>query len=119
MPGGTMRFRLTKAFAESSLPEQDGDMAAMVEELVREFEKIGDTRRSINYGSCGEFAYQLQTIAGGTVYRVGFHGETEYGVHLPAHVFLKWRGKFYDSESPNGVHNWRRLKTFALNGVKP
>jgi len=39
------------------------------------------------------------------------------------HVWVKYKGKFYDAEAPNGVDDWRELpyikKVFKIRGRYP
>jgi len=35
---------------------------------------------------------------------------------FPTHVFVHWRGKFYDSECIKGVKDWRKLPLFKNQG---
>lgn len=61
-----------------------------------------NTPDNINLGRCFSWAY-LAFV-------------TFYGVELwdvSCHAFVKYRGKFYDSETPNGVERWQELPTIS------
>jgi hypothetical protein len=62
----------------------------------------------INCGMCYEFASRLQRRVGGSVYAVG-QMLTKDGRSMPNHAFLRWKDKFYDSEAPHGVGDWKDL----------
>lgn len=58
----------------------------------------------INEGDCFRWAYVAYLIYGGTL--VSFENK------WLAHAFIKIDGKYYDSESPDGVNDWRELMFF-------
>lgn len=66
----------------------------------------------INHGMCEDFAYDLKVIMG--------EGEVLWADEMPggnwdehgAHAFFKYRGRFYDSEAPDGVTDWTHLSFF-------
>ena len=78
--------------------------------------KIGWSRvraNQINNGSCGEFA---TTVIGVMGWNLPKHLRTDLdycgnGV-WPGHYFIEVDGLFYDSESPDGVANWKELAIF-------
>src|SRR5277367_2221626 len=54
----------------------------------------------INYGSCMKWAYVAYHM---------FKGLELWDTNC--HAFVKYKGKFYDSETLGGVSDWRELKT--------
>ena len=54
--------------------------------------------KRINYGKCFLWAYAAHKI---------FQGAELWD--MPSHAFVRYRGKFYDSETLNGVKDWRDL----------
>lgn len=77
--------------------------------------------RDINAGYCDEFAREIAYDYPGLerdgnlveIWSTGFFDADENGMSdLPAHAFVKWKGKYYDAEDPNGVEDWRDLPLY-------
>lgn len=78
--------------------------------------------KGINCGSCADFATDLIEIVGrGEVCwwdemdptEDELAGITKYETYLPSHAFARIDGKIYDSQSPEGVDDWRDLHIYA------
>jgi hypothetical protein len=62
------------------------------------FPQYKDKPQVINYGQCFQWAY------------IAFHLFEDVELwDTHTHAFIKYKGKFYDSERPDGVLNWRDL----------
>jgi hypothetical protein len=59
----------------------------------------------INCGRCEDWAYRVAELVG--------KGVTVYDPEDECHTFIKYRGKFYDAECPNGVSDWKQLPLFV------
>lgn len=57
----------------------------------------------INYGQCFQWAYLARQLYSGIELW-----------DLKYHAFVKYKGKFYDSETPNGIKDWRKLPIIKL-----
>lgn len=74
----------------------------------------------INNGLCEDFAESIaRKVKGaevlGTFNFSNIDGEMIYKgklVNLPIHDWIKYKGKHYDAETPNGVTNFMDLKIF-------
>jgi len=58
---------------------------------------------NINEGECFIWALLFYQNYGGSLYTVRYWG---------GHAFVLHQNKYYDSESPRGIKDWRRLKSF-------
>jgi hypothetical protein len=67
----------------------------------------------INNGWCAEFAEDVLKELGGSPDGVTIHEDSELGNYDYSHTFLKFEGKFYDAEAPDGVEDWTRLPLFV------
>lgn len=59
----------------------------------------------INFGDCFKWAF--------IAYRL--FNDVELWSH-EIHAFIKYRGRFYDSETLDGIKNWRRIRTIKEIG---
>lgn len=59
----------------------------------------------INNGFCRVFAFEITKL-----YPTAVYYEKTY-LYIP-HAFVKYCGKYYDSETPDGVRNWMDLPIF-------
>jgi hypothetical protein len=72
----------------------------------------------INCGECKEFALDVVEALGGDTDQLGayWHDDmpdcTEVEAYTFAHCFIRYAGRFYDSECPEGVDSWRELPYF-------
>lgn len=62
------------------------------------FPQYLDKPQTINWGQCFQWAYLAFLL---------FEDVELWDTHT--HSFIKYKGKFYDSERPNGVLKWREL----------
>lgn len=70
------------------------------------FPEYQDNPELINQGQCFQWAYLAhQTFAGTELWDLHYH------------AFIKYKGRFYDSETPNGVKDWRELPIVREYGV--
>ena len=60
--------------------------------------------KDINRGNCYRWAYVAYMLYGGDLISVERFG---------AHAFIKIGNKYYDSESPQGVEDWKHLPFFT------
>lgn len=73
----------------------------------------GFTAETINEGSCDDFAAEIADRVPGAVAIWDFEqsGDTKTEFHY-MHCFVRYQGRFYDSETPSGVDDWLNLPTF-------
>ena len=64
------------------------------------------TSEDINGGDCYWWALVFVELIGGVLYTYGHQG---------GHAFVKFDGRWYDAESPNGVLRWQELKCIEGN----
>ncbi len=71
----------------------------------------------INKGHCEEFAMTVIRKLGGcsdALYEMCTQNvDPKEQMDLPYHVWIFCNGRHYDSESPDGVDNWRELPIFT------
>ena len=91
----------------STLNETQTTPKTAIRLLLDQEEWQGLTPEEINNGDCDEFAFELQDICGGQVLEI----PNDYD-HIPTHVFIKWKGQFYDAQHPDGVEQWSDLSIF-------
>ena len=71
----------------------------------------------VNSGLCDQFMQELMDALPGAMEDVTEAHTDESGmmtykgrrVEIPAHYWVEYRGKFYDSETPDGVSDWLKL----------
>lgn len=80
---------------------------------VKKWEENGFTAETINEGSCDDFAAEIASTVPGAVAVWDFEqsGDTKTEFHY-MHCFVRYQGRFYDSEMPSGVDHWMNLPTF-------
>lgn len=70
----------------------------------------------INCGQCEDFARDVVEAMGLNSDSMFWHDDmsdcTEDEAYTFAHCFIKYAGRFYDSECPEGVDSWRELPYF-------
>ena len=85
------------------------DIAMVIQELIKKYD---DTPYSINNGYCQEFAEDLvKLVRGAEHFEVG-GSWVEENIDEPAHSFVKFEGRYYDAEAPQGVRDWHNLPVF-------
>ena len=78
-------------------------------------ERVVVSACDINEGGCVDFAQSVaERVPGAKVVYLEDVVEEESDLnHLPYHVWVEYKGKFYDAETPEGVTEWQDLSTFA------
>jgi len=77
-----------------------------------------NTRLFAYYRSIGISIYDIHDINKGYCFNWAMLAYRTYGGKLctvtnySGHAFIKLKGKYYDSETPKGVKNWRLLKAY-------
>jgi len=72
--------------------------------------------KECNKGFCDIFAYKLQKRLPGSVI---MHTEEMEGPNESfGHVWLEYKGKYYDAETPKGVSTWKKLPWMKAFNVK-
>jgi hypothetical protein len=69
------------------------------------------TPEEINGGYCYRWAATVKVLVP--------QADVFYLAYEGGHVFVRIDGKFYDAESPTGVSNWRKLKSFKHSKAVP
>lgn len=89
-------------------------MKQIILELVQEFkrkDKFIKYAKDINCGDCADFAERLkERVPECEIFK---DGEIKNGRHGFIHAYVRYRGLFYDSETPDGVSDWRLLPCYA------
>ena len=63
------------------------------------------TPQICNTGFCDIFAERLKrAFPGSTAWATDYNGLDTFG-----HVWIEYKGKYYDAETPNGVSDWKEL----------
>ena len=84
------------------------NIQAAIEEAIRE---TGERPMEINNGNCDSFTLRVIELMGGYSNDLT-DGATDIDSHLLGHYWIEYRGRYYDSECPQGVDNWRDLPLF-------
>jgi hypothetical protein len=91
----------------------------LIKELTKEYAKDGYTVSSINHGMCEEFAEEICRRLSGAEAFWGDELATEQDAEdealmdeLRYHKVVKFEGRYYDSEHPEGVDDFRTMSTF-------
>ncbi len=89
----------------------------MITEIINELVSIwGKSPHDINCGECVEFAQSVIEEMGGEsedLYNLcNLNFDPKWLTELPGHAWILYKGRHYDSESPNGVDDWRELSIF-------
>ena len=93
-----------------------------ITEVIHHFLRIyaakGYDAYSINNGRCEDFAVDVINTLGGEsdeLYVAGHENMSDRtdNEDLPGHCFICYMGRFYDSQAPCGVDQWRQLPIFA------
>lgn len=117
---------------DAGLADNPGDLpiSGVIHELVKKFNeenKTGDAC-GINAGHCDLFGEAIYHAMGGLksgveVLEVSVpeDEDDEADYDWPYHVFVKYRGKYYDAEAPDGVKSMKDLPIFQkwIKKVKP
>lgn len=86
------------------------DITTVIKEMVATW---GESARSINDGDCERFAQEVEKLIPDAKpvwdwfdLSKGYNG---------LHCFIRYKDRFYDSESPEGVEDWADLPFFKRN----
>ncbi len=85
-------------------------VTSSIKKLLLKFKKDGLNPREINSGYCHDFAYGLVRLVPGS--EVWESDPVEDDPKSPVHAFVKVGSLYYDSETINGVKNWKDLPVF-------
>lgn len=88
--------------------------------LRKKWKKQGFTPFQINNGNCDIFANEVITKLGGysdILYDVCTENFVKFG-ELIGHIWITYKGKYYDVECPNGVKDWKKLPIFNREKIK-
>lgn len=99
------------------------DISEIIRAVVKVYEKLYDQdAATINCGNCEEFARDVICLMGGESGSLVdvWNDELDETVNdssnpKPTHCFIRYRGKYYDSETPEGVRDWQKLPIFQEN----
>jgi len=96
------------------------DLPAIIVAVAELYQDLYDqSPYYINCGNCEEFAHDVQDVfgRGEPFWQDEMSDCTELEAVYWSHKFLQVDGRFYDSQSPEGVDNWRELPLFATQPV--
>lgn len=80
-----------------------------IRQLVAEYERDGISAYEINNGRCNEFADEIVKMVDGAE----AEWYDEVGEEKFCHCYIKFNGKYYDSECPRGVASNTLLPYYA------
>jgi len=86
-------------------------LTKIIKRLIGQYAKDGITPKEINNGYCADFATVVWEKARRTK-AIEFFSDEDLGAPLYTHTFIRFQGKYYDAECPNGVHHWKNLPIF-------
>lgn len=92
------------------------DIPTIIKWTVKEY---GGTPYEINNGLCEEFAMDIIDRMGGYKKDLFELCDGNFSEDLPGHVWIYYRGKHYDAETPHGVKSWKMLPLFKRLMKKP
>jgi hypothetical protein len=79
-----------------------------IEEEVQEvLHAFGMEPEEVNAGWCEDFAYQLSVRLPGSCVLWPAEPALAY-----VHAYVLYEGRYYDSETPRGVDDWKKLPCF-------
>ena len=91
----------------------------LIEEIILQLTEIyqrlhGISPYEINCGLCEEFANEVCDLLPGAIADWGdaFTNENDNSDQYAYHCIIKYNDKFYDSEHPNGVKDFREISAF-------
>jgi len=108
------RHRALEAIRQRNLP-----ISEVIRAVCNVYQMIyGQTPYDINCGNCEEFAHDVIGILNGgkpceeTEELSAWWNDELDPQDEPCHKFIRYRGRYYDSQSPEGVDDWRDLPCF-------
>jgi len=94
------------------------NIKSIIKETIRQW-KISPSK--INNGRCEDFAMEIIDKMGGysnILYEVCTENFVEFG-ELVSHVWIYYKGRYYDAECLQGVRNWKELPIFKNIIARP
>lgn len=89
------------------------DLIRMLFEVREDFAKEGIPPIEINSGCCADFATVVWERLGKPSDEVlEFVDDESLGAGRYTHTFLRFKGRYYDAEAPEGVDDWQDLPIF-------
>jgi hypothetical protein len=94
------------------------DLKILTREYLRAYRRRLGSSWEINYGDCYRWALLAQRLNGGQLISVTvmcedtFSEKPDQYIEDGTHAFVLIDGKYYDSESPEGVTDWHQLNYF-------
>lgn len=103
--------------AVDKLQQTSLDISQAILALTKVYRKhLGFSAERINHGECENFADIIcEMFPGASSYwgdQLMEDHEEDYYNDYAYHCFIEYEGRYYDSESPEGVDNWRDLQSF-------
>lgn len=107
----TRHRHVTVSYPLGQTPQSDPEM--VIEALLSEFGSCGvrGDPAEINSGSCQDFATRLHELLPGAQLWDGRIGRSDLGIPYE-HVYVRYLGRYYDAETPQGVHSAYELPYF-------
>jgi hypothetical protein len=90
----------------------EGELATDITMVIHDLiEEMGMSAYDINDGNCQQFAQELRKrVPGSEMLEAGFLVWED--APEPLHFFVRYKGRYYDAESPKGEESWRNLSIF-------
>jgi hypothetical protein len=83
----------------------------VITKLIKEF---NISPQQINNGECDQFAVEI-----GILFPESDELCSEVvGIFEPRHIWIEYKGKHYDAETPNGVSDYKKLPIFKNSKIK-
>jgi hypothetical protein len=95
---------------------QVSSIAEAIHALVKVYHDLYEIDAyEINCGMCEDFANDVVDLIPGAIaeWGDGFTNEQDDSDHYAYHCIVLYRGRFYDSQHPDGVDNFRNISAFA------
>jgi hypothetical protein len=99
-----------------ALKERSWTITEAIDVLVKLWKELFDSSAAgVNFGDCEWFAEEVCGLVPGAE---AFWGDELTGVNEDTddyayHCFVRYNGRYYDSEAPWGVDDWRDLSCFS------
>lgn len=91
------------------------DLKKLTHKYLSKYKRRLSTAYEINNGDCHRWSVLANKLYGGNLVTVDVYISWDEDMSFTrdcSHSFLKLNNKYYDSESPDGVDNWKNLRFF-------
>lgn len=116
--------KVKQIFGTTTNSQNSNDIQTVIRQVIKDFLETGNYKSAgdIANSDCEKFAEEVTKRFSGTKAYSNYvtmidskHIETDED--MPGHVWIKYKGKYYDSDCPEGVRNWKNLPIFSESNV--